>query len=328
MHIVYLEKSIVSHPRTQRILQKLKPEQIILCDNYKEVFNPRAQNFRRQKQSPAVILAEKKGTRIFSAPAGFGIGGEQNYYFSHLLNCPYDCRYCFLQGMYSSANYVIFINYEEYMADIKVMNEKAAEPLYFFSGYDGDSLAFEPVTHFVKEFLPFFRTLDNAILELRTKSTNVKELLRQTAFPHCVVAFSLTPEEISQLTEHKVPAVAKRLQAMRQVAEKGWPIGLRFDPLIYHPDFKRLYEKLIAAIFAVIQPQYLHSVSLGPLRFPEKMYQKIVKLYPQDPLLAGPLYSQGKVVSYPKELEQRMKSSVQEILKQYVDQTLLFECHV
>ena len=29
-------------------------------------------------------------------------------------NCIYDCRYCFLQGMYRSAHYVVFINYEDY----------------------------------------------------------------------------------------------------------------------------------------------------------------------------------------------------------------------
>lgn len=328
MQTVYIEKDIVSHPRVIRILQQIKPTQVIECRHYKEVFNPKSQNFRIQKKQPALILAQKQGSRISPSPEGFGIGGQKNYYFSHMLNCLYDCRYCFLQGMYSSANYVVFINYEDFMTDIKLMSENAGALSYFFSGYDGDSLAFEPVTHFVKEFVPFFRHLKNAILELRTKSTNVKELLIQDPFPHCVVAFSFTPDEISRQCEFKVPLVHKRLEAMKKVANCGWPIGLRFDPLIYHSDFKKLYQQLIDDIFNLIPIQSLHSISIGPLRFPEKMYHNIIKLYPKDPLLTHPLYRQGKVFSYQRELEKSMKDCIHAILKHYVNETLLFECHI
>jgi len=328
MQTIYIEKEVFNHPRTERIVKQLKPKNIIECEHYKEVFNPKAQNFRIQKQNPALILAKKNGTRVFPSPEGFGIGGQQNFYFSHMLNCLYDCRYCFLQGMYSSANYVMFVNYEDFMEDIKSIADKATSPVYFFSGYDCDSLAYEPVTHFVKEFLPFFQPLNNAILELRTKSTNIKELINHAAFDHGVVAFSFTPDEISREVEHKVPAIDKRLRAMQALSEKGWPIGLRLDPLIYHPEFKEIYKNLIESIFSHIKAELIHSVSVGPMRFPDNMYQKIVKLYPQDPLLSHPLYRQGKVFSYQQELEQAMKQWVYENLKQHVNQALLFECKV
>lgn len=328
MQIVYIENELVDHPRTQQILKKLRPDQVIQCEHYKEVFNPRSQNFRIQKQQPALILAQKKQAKIFPSPEGFGIGGRENYYFSHMLNCLYDCRYCFLQGMYSSAHYVLFINYEDFMNEIRLKAASSNMPIYFFSGYDCDSLAYEPVSGFLREFIPFFRDLNNACLELRTKSTNIKELLKQPSYPHCIVAFSFTPDEISREIEHKVPSVAKRITAMQQVAEAGWTIGLRFDPLIYHPDFKKLYEKLFFDIFSNIKASAVHSVSTGPLRFPEKMYQKIIKLYPEDALLAHPLYKQGNIYSYQKELEANMKEWIHGLLKQYVNETILFECHI
>lgn len=328
MHTIYLETEIANHPRAQTILQKLKPLQVIECNNYKEVFNPKMQNFRIQKQQPALILAKKHGLRVCQSPEGFGIGGQKNFYFSHMLNCLYDCRYCFLQGMYSSANYVLFVNYEDFMTDIKSMCAQSNSIHYFFSGYDCDSLAYEPVSNFAKNFIPFFSTFDNAVLELRTKSTNVKELLKHPAYPHCIVAFSFTPEDISRAVEHKVPTVTKRIQAMQQVAEHGWKIGLRLDPLIYHPNSKVLYQNLLTAIFSVIKTDSLHSVSLGPLRFPDKMYQKILKLYPEDALLAQPLYRQKNVYSYREEVEQTMKAQVKALLKNHIDQTILFECHI
>lgn len=328
MQTVYLEKSIANHGRVKRILEQLKPSQIIECNHYKEVFNVKHQNFRIQKQQPALILAEKQGARVLPTPKGFGVGSEQNFYFSHMLNCLYDCRYCFLQGMYSSAHYVVFINYEDFMEDIRHITSQATQPCYFFSGYDCDSLAYEPVTHFLKTFLGFFSTLKNGILELRTKSTNVNELLKTQSFANCIVAFSFTPDEISRAVEYKVPSVAKRLQAMKQVAAQGWKIGLRLDPLIYHSDFKKIYQELIDQIFRFISPDVLHSVSLGPLRFPEKMLQKMIKLYPNDPLLAQPLYREGKVFSYRQELEQNMKLTVKSLLSTYIQNPLIFECQI
>ena len=46
--------------------------------------------------------------------------------------------------MYSSANYVVFVNYEDYYEEIKkisITNKK--KNITLFSGYDCDSLAFE-----------------------------------------------------------------------------------------------------------------------------------------------------------------------------------------
>ena len=37
-----------------------------------------------------------------------------------MYNCIYDCKYCFLQGLYSSANYLVFVNYEDFLNQIKI----------------------------------------------------------------------------------------------------------------------------------------------------------------------------------------------------------------
>ena len=112
---IYIEKKIKNHPRTNFILSKFKKARCIEIDRYGEIFNKRNQNFRIQKFSPDLILAHKESGLVLPAPDGFGIGNSKNFYFSHMYNCIYDCRYCFLQGMYSSANYVIFINFEDFV---------------------------------------------------------------------------------------------------------------------------------------------------------------------------------------------------------------------
>ena len=49
----------------------------------------------------------------------------------------------------------------------------------FFSGYDCDSLVLENITNFLKIYLNFFKNLDNAFLEIRTKSTNIEILKKK-----------------------------------------------------------------------------------------------------------------------------------------------------
>jgi spore photoproduct lyase len=110
--LIYVEKEVQHHPHTQAICKRFPQIATIICDRYGEIFNRHHQNFRLQKGRPSLILAQKYDNFVLPTPAGYGIGGQRNFYFSHMLNCIYDCRYCFLQGMYNSANYVIFVNFE------------------------------------------------------------------------------------------------------------------------------------------------------------------------------------------------------------------------
>ncbi|MEQ1527853.1 MAG: radical SAM protein [Methylococcales bacterium] len=324
---IYIEEAVQHHARVIEITGRFPNARIITCARYGEVFNPKAQNFRLQKQQPALILAEKYKNFALPAPAGYGIGGQQNYYFSHMLNCLYDCRYCFLQGMYQSANYVLFVNYEDFQQDIRqlcVANPN--ESLHFFSGYDCDSLALEPVTGFAEHFLPFFTELPNAWLELRTKSTQIRSLLNQEPLSRCVVAFSLSPDAVADKVEAKAPPLQRRLDALVKLQERGWQIGLRFDPLIYQANYPQQYQDFFAQVFAVVDLQQLHSVSLGTFRLPEQYFKKMHKLYPQEKLFASPLNNQQGMMMYPQDIEQALNQYCTEQVLRYIPAEKFFPC--
>jgi spore photoproduct lyase len=324
---IYIEEAILQHPRVLDIMARFPQARKITCGRYGEVFNPKAQNFRLQKQQPALILAEKYKNFALPAPEGYGIGAARNYYFSHMLNCLYDCRYCFLQGMYQSANYVLFVNYEDFQQDIRQLCLNTPdETVHFFSGYDCDSLALEPVTGFAEQFLPFFATLPNAWLELRTKSTQVRSLLNREPLPRCIVAFSLSPEQIAVKVEAKAPSVERRLDALCKLQQQGWQIGLRFDPLIYQAGYQQQYRELFEQVFARIDLNRLHSVSLGVFRLPESFFKKVHKLYPDEKLFASPLVSQQGMMSYQQELEQEMMRYCSELLLSYIPDSKFFPC--
>ena len=326
---IYIEEEVIDHSVTESILKTLPRAQIIEINRYQELFNKRHQNFRLQKMNPELILAKKHDHFVLPVPAGFGLDAQKNFYFSHMYNCLYDCRYCFLQGMYSSAHYVLFVNYEDFFNSISdTIGRNADCSLTFFSGYDCDSLAFEKVSSFAKHSLDFFSNFPAVELELRTKSIVTSSLMERDPITNCIVAFSLSPQKISNVLDNKAPSVARRTAALKQLAKKGWSIGLRFDPLIYCSNWEDLYSELIAGIMDDLDPSSLHSVSHGPLRFPKEMHKKIVSLHPDNRLFSFPMEKKGGIISYGSEIEDLMSSFLQTELNKYTKQNKIFRCMV
>ena len=324
---IYIEDNLRVHPRASRLLKRFPGARVVPCAHYTEVFNPAAQSFDLQKQKPALILAKKEGNLVFPAPNGFGIRNGPNFYFCHMLNCLYDCRYCFLQGMFRSAHYVFFVNFEDFEAEIdNIITTRHEQAPYFLSGYDCDSLAMESLTSFVEHFVPFFAKRPNAFLELRTKSIAIGNLLSMPPVPNVVGAFSFTPEEPTVAVEHGCPGIRDRLHAAGELANAGWPIGIRLDPLLWYKDWRAGYEALIDKLATAIPSSTLHSVSLGPLRFPSDMFQKIERMYPRDELLNGPLIRRDKFVSYSESREAQLLSFVEQRLVNAFPEANIFSC--
>ena len=327
IHTLYIEREVVDHPRTRMIRQRFPEARQVECQRYGEVFNRKGQNFRLQKKAPALILANKFKNFVLEAPLSYNIGGQRNFYFSHMLNCLYDCRYCFLQGMYRSANYVLFVNYEDFdQAIIDKAAEHPGEPSYFFSGYDCDSLALESVTGFASHALKLFQKLPNAVLELRTKSIQIRPLLEREPLANVVVAFSLSPDTLARATEHKAPSLQRRLEAIGTLQRLGWPVGLRIDPLIYCSDFEAIYRDFFRQIFSVIDAEALHSVSLGTFRMPEAFFRNMARLYPEEKLFAGPMAARDGMLGYRDDLETALFDFCEEALLDYIPRAIYFPC--
>ncbi len=195
-----------------------------------------------------------------------------------------------------------------------------------FSGYDCDSLALEPLTKFIEYFLPVFRDNPNLLLEIRTKSTQIRTLLDKEPFGNCIVAFSFTPATIASTLEHLTPGITKRINAMVQLQKKGWSVGIRFDPLIYDENFKQNYEALFDSIFNKLNVDKIHSVSLGSFRLPKKFFKKISELYPDELLFASPFADHKGMISYRDNIRTEMIDYCVDALSAYIPEDRFFPC--
>jgi spore photoproduct lyase len=140
-----------------------------------------------------------------------------------------------------------------------------------------------------------------------------------------VVAFSFTPEPVSRQLEHKVPALDKRIAAMRELADRGWRIGLRFDPVIYEPGFEKHYDELFAGIFSRVDSGSIHSATLGAFRMPREFHRRIATIYPDEPLYAMPLAEHDGLLGYPARIESRMLDYCRARLNDYLPAEKLFD---
>ncbi len=323
---IYIEDEVKDSERVAGILARFPDIPHINCERYGEVFNRKRQSFRLQKQAPALILASKHGKAVLPAPAGYGFTESHSFYFSHMLNCLYDCRYCFLQGMYRSANYVLFVNYEDFASEIRSQAQQVDAEQVFYSGYDCDSLAMDPVSEFCAFILPLFDGLQNATLELRTKSTQVRALLDYSPIKNCVIAMSFTAHDAASRWEHRTPSIAKRLEALLKLQQAGWNIALRFEPIIMEQGVEEAYQQLFAEIFSVLDADQLHSVSTGLFRMPSGYYRNITKQFPDEPLFALPTNSVDGVISLRNANEAERLGAVEKSLFNYVDSQRYYRC--
>ena len=324
---IYIERTVVDHPRTKAIADRYPKAKRIDIERYGEVFNSHSQNFRIQKQNPALILAEKQNKKVMPTPAQYETGGGAHYYFSHMLNCVYDCRYCFLQGMLRSASYLVFVNYEDFVEDIKELalaHQDDEKPAWFFSGYDCDSLAYEPVTQFADYCVPAFQDIPNAVLELRTKSTQIRSLLKRSAQENVVIAYSLSPDSVAKEVEFGAPSIAKRIDALKKLQAHGWRIGLRFDPIIWHEHYLADYQQLVNDVFSALDASKIDSVTLGGFRLPKGFYKTMQKLHPEHWLFSAGLDEQKGMVTYQADIESKALASVRAMCEAYISEAKIF----
>ncbi len=319
--IIYIEKEISDHVRTKFICSKFKDPEIIYIERYGEVFNKRNQNFRIQKSNPALIIAKKHKKLIHKTPENYGIGNKYNFYFSYMYNCLFDCKYCFLQGLYSSANHLIFINYEDFVKEIISLSKfYEHRKVTLFSGYDCDSLAYEPISYFMHYLIKKAHNFKNIDIEIRTKSTYIETFSRNIR-DNIIIAYSFTPHKFSKKYEMGVPTVSKRILSISKLSKIGWKVGIRFDPIVIYDGWKDDYITLFNEIFKVIEVKKVHSISFGTLRFPRTIYKNIIKENLSETLFFN---LEKKNNMYQSKQTKNIKDFCITSLKKFVDEKIIF----
>lgn len=300
---IYLEDGVERYPLTRTILGRLSKAKVVTVRNYKDIFARSGQNFQIQKRSPKLILARKKNNLIYEGSMVSQDFGYRNFYYnSLLLNCVYNCDYCYLQGMYPSGNMVVFVNEEDfYQATLKAIECRPfqEEPLYLCISYDTDLLAYETVVPYATRFIEFTRSQEDLVIELRTKSANWRPLEDVIPNERCILAWTLSPPMVAKAYEQLTPSPEQRIQAIKHCIDRGWPVRLCFDPVLRIKDWEKVYVKFFKEVFKRLPAEKIRDVSLGVFRMNADYYKRIKKQRTDSDILFYPFESSQSLISYP-----------------------------
>ena len=328
---IYIEEALLGGEEAEAILRKFPKAKCIPIRHYKDLFNRRKQNRALQEKSRKLILAKKEGQRIYpGAPVCQSFSESAFYYASLLMNCPFHCEYCYLQGMYPSANLVLFLNLEDYFSDCRrLIKEKGS--LYLCISYDTDLLALEELYPFVERFARFLEKEPNLRIEVRTKAGGeslfrrlLKMHLSQDAKKRLIFAFTLSPEKIVSEAEHGTVGLKGRLKAVKMAMEEGFTLRLCFDPMLYHADWGRLYSALLETVFREIPMEKLYDVSVGSFRISESYLKTMTKSCGASPYISFPYENTDGYYHYPKELLLKMEGFLEQRLLEKLPKEKIF----
>ncbi|MBO4927146.1 MAG: radical SAM protein [Clostridiales bacterium] len=321
---IYVEEKAADHDLTKKILSRYSKSAIIPIAHYKDVFNRPRQSFSIQKGSPSLILAKNTGNSVFKgAPVCQDFGYDHFYYTSCVRNCIYDCEYCFLRGMYGSGNVVVFVNQEDSFSEVEALLKN--HPVYLCVSYDTDLIALENLTGFVRSWTEFTMAHPDLTIEIRTKSFR-KDIYEK--IPYCdrvIFAYTISPQEIIDRYEKKTASLSERLSAASCAMEKGFPVRLCFDPLIYIPNWKDIYTSMCSDVKKHIDTHQLKDISVGSFRISAEYFKKLRKDFPISPLCQFPYENHGGVMEYPEPVRNDMENTLITLLQNLISKDKIYQ---
>lgn len=332
---IYVERDILTHPGTRRVLSRFPGSQVVEIRHYKDVFNRRHQNIPLQHRSRKLILAAKCGGEAEScgtagrgrsasaeaprliypgAPVCQDFGNDNFFYASCVMNCIFDCGYCYLKGMYPTGNLVVFVDIEHIFAELERLLEQKGR-VYLCVSYDTDLLALEELTGFVEQWIRFTQAHPGLTIEVRTKCAATELIRRMPVSDRVIFAYTLSPRKLIRELEPGSGSLEGRLAAAAECLRRGVPTRLCFDPMLCVPGWRELYAGLFEETTKELSLERVKDFSVGTFRISTDYLKQMRKNYPDTAVIWYPFAREQGYCRYPKELAEEMENFAVEELR-------------
>jgi spore photoproduct lyase len=332
---VYVETDADETPLGRELLERLAPRHVTRIDDAQRFFKRPAQDFLRQKRAPRLILARKRAPFLYRGTervASFG-RDRQVYYNDMVRNCLFDCDYCFLQGMHRSANVLVNVNIEDYLAAVDE-HLRAEGPLYLSISYLTDLLGFERSFGLARKWIEAARSRPELEIEIRTKSDGFAALAGVDPHSGVILTWSLSPDAVARSSEAGTAASAQRVLDARRAASLGWRVRICFDPVIVTDDWRRHYGAAVEELFRRVPPEAVEEVSFGVFRMHPDFLERITA-FRSAPVLRAGLTAPGSgrhsdsapVASYEEEIRREVFAFMEEALSRHLPKERIHGVH-
>lgn len=326
IHTIYLENKAKKYKITKDIIDKNKSARIIYIDNYKQILNKQRQNFQEQKKLQWIFIIWKKEFPFIYKIPNFCVSKyEESYYFSLSLNCIYNCEYCFLQWVYSSAFPVFFVNVNDFIDEIKNISLKNNKEKIFYLWYESDNLAIDENAIQLKKILDKISKIKNSHFELRTKSWNIKTLNILKPIKNLIISWSINPEQIIKSYEHWANSLKQRIKAIKYAQNLWFRTALRIEPVIYGLNYKKYYDDFFLYLKDNIDFDKIEDIHFGLLKIPKIYLDKIQKMHIKSDLIQRALFESSEwQMTYDKKKALEIENYIYEMCTKICDKNKVF----
>lgn len=316
---IYIEEGVKDHPMTLQVLARYESSKRIYIRHYKDVFNRKNQNFRAQSMSRSLILAKNTGNLIFKgSDMCQDHGNSRFYYATSVMNCLFDCDYCFLKGMYPTADIVIFVNLEDYASKIRDMLQEG--PMYLSISYDTDLLALNKVADLLSFWTDLALKEKDLTLEIRTKaSCDVFEPV-----PNIIYSFTLSPQKVISSYEKHTAGLNSRLQSVIKACEEGCKVRLCFDPVVYINGWEECYNSFMDEVIPQIPWDKITDISVGTFRISKEYQKGLRSSCPMSAVTEYPYINEGGYLKIDNELAAGMREIIVAGLREVKNEKYIF----
>jgi len=182
--------------------------------------------------------------------------------------CPFDCAWCYLKG-------TMRFRPEKAKPHYKDRDKIELHVRSFLEGSNGhcellntgelaDSLMLERNGNSFSTFiLSLFEGQERHRVLFLTKSSRVHNFLENDYTKNAVVSFSLNARSVARRFEKYAPPVDKRIAAAGQLAQAGYEVRIRIDPMVPVRNWEQKYSELVDDVFSEFTPS---RITLGSLR--------------------------------------------------------------
>jgi DNA repair photolyase len=250
-------------------------EQFRLADlriNYAEEYHIENHPWARR---PATLIVKARPTSGWVTLAEHGSLAVRRgeHYIHPIIGCHSKCTYCYLLSASSGRLPLrLHVALDELIQEIKAcVSEAGRQKTVFCSGELADSLADAPVFPVASFLAERFGRADLGLLELRTKSNRVETLLDVQHNNHTIVAFSISPETHVKKYEAGTASLGERIEAAVTVAQVGYRIAFKFEPVFLDDGWPEAYSMLFSRIATALRGFQIDHISIGCLRWSQQL---------------------------------------------------------
>jgi spore photoproduct lyase len=274
--IAYIDPKILKYDEGKKAIKYLEKLKVPMVNSKKVIIDCGAPEKNYAKAKRTILFTTNSQKKLVSCRP------SADYQFSLSSSCPANCEYCYLQTTQGEKPFMkVFVNIEEILEVVQnYIDNNMPNITTFECASITDPIALEHLSGNLKRCIEFFGQSSKGRLRLVTKFDDVDYFLKLKHNKHTKFRFTLNTNYVINNFEHNTSNFQERVEAIKKIANAGYPIGFIIAPIMIYDNWKEEYRDLFEALkMALVDYSEEVSFELIQHRFTKTAKELIIQRF-------------------------------------------------